>query len=54
MRLPKKACSNNTGFFQQCRIFLKIHLFFFLSLYQVIFTSFFRVVLPLFRPVFTV
>jgi len=28
MRLPKKACSNNTLFFQQCRIFLKIHPFF--------------------------
>jgi hypothetical protein len=30
MRLPKKACSNSTLFFQQYRILLKIHLFFYL------------------------
>jgi len=54
MRLPKKACSNDTGFFQQCRIFLKIHPIRFLWLYQVMFTPFFKAVLPLFRPVFTV
>ena len=34
--------------------FLKNPSFLFLSLYQVIFTSFFKVVLPLFSPILTV
>jgi hypothetical protein len=49
--IAEKAGPGNDFFIRRCRIFRKSSLFTFPSLYQVIITSFLRVVLPLFSPV---
>lgn len=48
MRLPKNACSNNDFLFRRRRIFEKSVYVHFSSAYQVMFTSFFGLDLPLF------